>query len=1098
MNYLIICDESQREFFSRLNPNMELITSEEKFETLTSEEIQQFDRIVVCAELSWQNRSISDHYGMHIAIRLRTEKKALAPICILSLNPKEYFDKFNDDTSNEAIYIMLHARGACFLQLPANFNDVETAFADLKPLSPAALTYVSASLTRHLIFSLPHRLRHDADIEHIRKTLVIILEHVSNTSIDYNVQKLSENIIAACEKEDHETFRSLKKELTDQLYIFYVENVQPPNAIKYKVLLLDDNKNDLEWAKKALEPYFDVIPFSDASEAVKRIEDDKKNELTAIICDWLLLEPNSEDHQKWLGFEVLEYASKRGNYALFSLTSTDDFSIREMDAVLGFENHLFTKDREIGDALWNLYVPIIQQKIDKVVRQISSIPTGAAWKNPRDKKNKSYHEQYLSLRNTTDWFDFEKTITERASEHWNYYNDSKFINDEETPNSLGNRKCPINCLENLLVARRIFLALWFSYDKIHTDYEEIAKDNNDNEVHVPAKNKYAYCDMNGICHDDSVKSGTINGFFNRLCIQSELLPKDGMLPEEKAWLSEHKFDVGYKEKKKNEEDNYLVICDKTHKDYFSNLNDDLAFRFITSEEDFEAIPADEFDEFNRIVVFAELLWQGKNILNCYGLHIAVRLRTEKKILAPVCILSLNSKKYFEKLPNCDEFPPEEIKQVLHVRGTCFQQLPCNFSDIETAFTSVEPLSLATLTYVSAQLNRYLVSVLHPWRFESKDEYDNTLKYIAKCVASDPIICNKIQILSKELVAAKDETVFESRKKNIENQLNVYYKIKEREESAQEENDLRSKVLLLDDNINDLNWAKKALEQHFEVIGFSDAKQAIDHVNNDKDNELKAIICDWCLLKPNSKEHQEHIGFEVLEHAAQKGFYALFSLTSTDNFSIREIDAALDIEHQMFTKDFPNRDALWKHYIPIIQQKIDRVNRQVLPLSTGKTGNTGKAWTATDNSYNKKYISAWNSAQWHTFENKIANIASELWKYYRNYIHLRNEIPVSLSDKGIQINSLENLLVARRIFLAVWYSYHKIHGDREREIDSDDGRIYVLEKKLLTYHDLTGGSERDSNLINQFIYRLCFLTEKLPQGILPEEKTWLRKQGFDIN
>jgi hypothetical protein len=521
--YLIICDEQQKSCFSQMakGKDFRVIISEMEFERLVADEMANYSRIIIFAEILWQDKKYTDFYGIDLAVLIRLKLKSLSPVCILSFLPKDYFRKLNEVKFN-----ILNARGSGFCQLPAIFAEIENVLSSIIPLSVATLTYLSTLLIdiRYLVDVLTHDLRMESCHDNVCKSLKNI-DQLSTANIYSRLKKLSDKIISAHFDKEENDFYTLKKELINQLNIHlqYIRKntQQEDNRAKPKVLLLDDNINDLQWATNALLPYFEIIPFQNALKAKTYIEQDMKNELSAIICDWQLLKPDSREHQDLLGFEILNYASKRGFYALFSLTSTDDFSIREIDALLDFEHQLFTKDFQQGEALWKMYIPIIQQKIDRISYQVASIPTGARWKTPKIKGTKSYHEQYISVWNSIDWFLLEHKVSQIATDLWIYY--QSFVKSRYSADkSLSDKGIMINSLENLLIVRRIYLALWFSYtDKIKED-----------------KNRYIYCDLNNNSDPDE---GTINQFVNRLCIKSELLPQ-GILPEEKAWLNEQKID----------------------------------------------------------------------------------------------------------------------------------------------------------------------------------------------------------------------------------------------------------------------------------------------------------------------------------------------------------------------------------------------------------------------------------------------------------------------------------------------------------------------------------------------------------------------------
>ena len=541
--HLIICTPQQKSYFSKSDKSVDytFVTSEAEFEAIQANELAKYKNIVIFAELLWQGKKYTDFYGMDIAVRLRLELKALAPVYLLSFLSRRDFGNFN-----EPKYRVLKARGTGFLQLPVRFDTLDEILPPVMPLSVATLTYLHTLLIcmRHLIDVLNHNLRIEYDNENIRKSLEKI-EQLSATDIYQPLRELADRIISAHanRENDKNTFYNLKNELIGRLNAYSRmgnnDRTLMENVAKHRILLVDDNVNDLNWAKNALADYFDVKAVRSACEAIEEIDKDKDNDYSGIICDWQLLNEQGE-HQEMLGFEILEYASKRGLYALFSLTQTDNFTLREMNVALGFDHELFTKDLEMGDALWKLYVPIIQQKIDKVRHIISSIPTGKRWKNPKVEGAKSNHEQYLAAQNSVKWLEFKDNIADTASKLWNFYEKNFLTKDkygitevkntlpEETLAQKGISSIDSN-LEDLLVARRIYLAFWFSYKKI-----------SDRDI----KNEEIYKKL-GLGRYGEAKDITTNTkqFVLRLCIQSEKLPQRGVLPEEKAWLKEHGIEM---------------------------------------------------------------------------------------------------------------------------------------------------------------------------------------------------------------------------------------------------------------------------------------------------------------------------------------------------------------------------------------------------------------------------------------------------------------------------------------------------------------------------------------------------------------------------
>ena len=564
--YFIICDERQKSYFLQVakSERFRFIVSESEFENLVADEVANYSRIVIIAELLWQDKKYTDFYGIDIAVLLRLKLKVLSPVCILSFLPKDYFEK-----CNEIKYNILRARGSCFVQLPVSFPDVEKTLLSVTPLSMATLTYLSTLLidVRHIINVLRHDLRMETDNNKICISLKKT-EQLSTTNVYPKLQELAKKIISAHYDGNTDTFYSLTKELIHTLNIHSQTLMQNTplvdNAAKSKLLLLDDNFNDLNWAKDALAPYFEVIPFQDALEAKMYIEGDSRNELSAIICNWQLLKPDSKEHQELLGFEVLDFASKRGFYALFSITATDDFSIREIDSHLNFEHLPITKDFQQGDALWKMYVPIIRQKTDRILALIASLPTGEAWNNnfklDYKKENgkkiaykkyfKSLKEKYIEKRNSIDWHLFENEISAETSKIWEYYKEKAFEADGRVDmfNLKDQWGLELNRdIRNFLIIRRLYLAFWFNKMKL----EILVKVPGKGWIEDPVINIYSvlrgryFQDLeaeDGAKDAYSKLNNAAKVFVNQLSIEPGKLPQ-GILPEEKAWLAAQKIDI---------------------------------------------------------------------------------------------------------------------------------------------------------------------------------------------------------------------------------------------------------------------------------------------------------------------------------------------------------------------------------------------------------------------------------------------------------------------------------------------------------------------------------------------------------------------------
>ena len=557
---LVICDESERRFFevSSSTATIVFVTSDAELKQLSETTVNDYDGAVVVAELGWGNHMLSDYYGIDLAVLLRMRLKMLAPLCILSFMSKKHFER-----KDEAKYNILKARGTCFVQKPCNAELVFSELEKVAPLSLATLSYLSNLLVdmQHTIDLLRHDLRMKADHEKVSDALKRV-DMLSTTGVYRELRDLADKVLQAHSDGDEDHFYSATNDLVTQLGHYWQQMKHTPHdqpATCSKIVVVDDNPDDLHWAKSALEKYFEVVPFQEAMDAKQYIDDDKCNEISAIISDWQLLKPGTDEHQEMLGFELLDYASKKGHYALFSLTSTDDSSTHEVDIYLEFEHTLITKDFHHDDSLWKMYIPIIRQQIDRQKAIVSSLPTGEAWntdfkleyrleKGKRvayKKPFKSFRQQYLEIRNSGEWHSFENGISTRSDQLWHYY---KRAFDPEERCDLFDIKTQWGLelnreLKNMLVVRRLFLAFWFNKTKLDIGFRVPQK----GWIEDPVINIYSvlrrrYFDeisdeRGGV--DDAKTYKDLNNaakvFANQLAIEPNRLPQ-GILPEEKAWL----------------------------------------------------------------------------------------------------------------------------------------------------------------------------------------------------------------------------------------------------------------------------------------------------------------------------------------------------------------------------------------------------------------------------------------------------------------------------------------------------------------------------------------------------------------------------------
>jgi len=517
-NYLIIGDERQRAYVSQLaaNANLQYVTSEEEFETLRADKkIERYNRIVIFSELPWEGKNYSEFYGIDVAVRLRMEWRSLAPICILSFMPKGYFAG-----KKEVKFNILKVRGIAFCQLPCSFETIEKSLGQIIPLHPATLAFLPLYLIeiKSLIGEITHSLRINSGEELIDKALSKI-EQFTKTTIYDSLKSLADKIKAAHHNKNSEEFADAIEKLVEKLNAYQKKELALKEEKKEKILLLEDKEEELSWARSELEKHFEVVAVKTAKDAIKEIDEDEKHNYRAIICDWELIDPVSSEHQELLGFEVLQYASAKRFYAMFSLTVTDDYCVRDVDACINFKHKIFKKEfvEEKSKALWNSYIPIIQQDVRQISELICSIPDCANWHTTtrRNQTLPSYKTQYTEKRNSADWASFENNISMQVNNYFEWGADESILEIRED-------------IESLLITRRIFYKRFFDIFLKSLSYGE-------KRSKINAIEKTMMQEFGRSAKGESNR----NKFLSDLCLKLNNLPSVGMLPEEKAWLATH-------------------------------------------------------------------------------------------------------------------------------------------------------------------------------------------------------------------------------------------------------------------------------------------------------------------------------------------------------------------------------------------------------------------------------------------------------------------------------------------------------------------------------------------------------------------------------
>jgi CheY-like chemotaxis protein len=519
------------------------------------------------------------------------------------------------------------------------------------------------------------------------------------------------------------------------------------------------------------------------------------------------------------------------------------------------------------------------------------------------------------------------------------------------------------------------------------------------------------------------------------------------------------------------------------------------------------------------IISAELTWEGHAKSDFYGFKIAQELRTNQELLCPIIMVSFLSRSYFQSDPHF---------KLISGRGTYFLQIPFGLNELTKVINGANPLTLASLMdlkYLLLSPRHIIDSFTHGIRFElKKPALLQTIQQIFEQAQKKIQEDSGIQDLLKELIT---EDVSEQRfyfiKKQVVLTLNMQLGIHTNSHPSNN----RHKILLLEDNPYDAAKITQALSPHFIVVTVNKAMEAIELINDDKINLFHALFCDWRLYEGDSDQQQDWQGYEVMEYASKNRYYAMFSLTSFDEDSRKYITPYLSFSYTPLSKDFEKGGLLWDNYIPIIRQKIQENLRKLSNHPTGEAWRKEerkdyKKGVSSDLSFSKtriislhdQYLEIRNSLAFSKWVDEVNTYSSKIWEYYQRSLSPQRDRSLQGIDNkwGIELShNIRNVLIIRRLFLALWYKQSDLEITIRLENDST---INVIENPVINIYSVLrcrywNNEEIRSNLDSQnhynklnsgakaFVSKLAIEPRKLPSGVLPEEQSWLNTIGIDI-
>ena len=557
-----ILDEDSA-FLAENQNNTQIITSDQELLVL-SDQCLKPKAVLVLAEMKRDQNHNTLFPGFHWANFLRRQHRFLAPIIITSTFRRDVFEALSQ--KNPTLFNILYASGTRFLHVEELYRQIqEGTFPDyverVPAISRALLEDILEMLLQHKGFIID-KITHDLKYSLSESALEMALEQIRSFLTRKQQEAIAFDNIAqaiceALKKKDENGFNSEKQNLVAACvaHLKGEENskdINSPNHKKWgRILVVEDDPEQRELTVQKLQDSFDIEATGDCLQALEILEEDSRNEIKAIIADWRLMKYNQGQKtpywQDFQGYQILERASRTHFAALISLTAEHDKNIHQIRNRLGISIQLFKKEHVFASrehSQWNLFVDILRQEIDKVARQISALPTAANW----DKFSAQYREIWTSQ----EWPTFEMEVSRQADSFWDYFKDALDLNNRGNINKGLQDFLPLNTLRNVLIGRRVFLALYFEYKRIRNDLsyitfspEQVIKvsgEDKGNEVFDAFAALRNYWWENDASYDEEdfkrYHQQTKN-LLKALCIKSEEVTR--ILPEEKAWLNKHQI-----------------------------------------------------------------------------------------------------------------------------------------------------------------------------------------------------------------------------------------------------------------------------------------------------------------------------------------------------------------------------------------------------------------------------------------------------------------------------------------------------------------------------------------------------------------------------
>lgn len=438
--------------------------------------------------------------------------------------------------------------------------------------------------------------------------------------------------------------------------------------------------------------------------------------------------------------------------------------------------------------------------------------------------------------------------------------------------------------------------------------------------------------------------------------------------------------------------------------------------------------------------------------------------------------------------------------------------------------SIKPLSPALVTDICEMLidiKGYLIDkITHKLNYvpknketNNKDWAEKDLKFrlelvrefMNKYLTAGEIIQTEFDLIEDHLLTAQlnfEQNEYENVRKLLKDNITRVV-VKRGDKNIAGAANEKFKILVLDDDPIWLNNIIETLKENFELITTSKSSEALDILDKDNSNEIRAVISDWRLYEDFEDQTywQDVQGYDVLQHSIHSGQRALIALTSLADSTIHKIRNQLRTNISLITKDYIRAKENAELLSSIILDKCIEIDLQIASTPTSKGWYKGG-----EQSLHNQYIQLRSSGEWAAIEAEISKNANEVFDYYmqgididymRSLEPLNRKFGLSLKNKGVFI--LENCLIIRRVWLGLWWKINEFNFTYALDEYPEVKIFSIIRQRYLDEEadNIEQGLGMLSNNAKQLAYNLGIVKEELPfNGILPEEQFWLRNNDIE--